>query len=251
MNNDLKSLAKIAEELQITRQAVYKRVNGSPDVLEQLKPHTVTNGARVYYTPQGQEIIKRLFVFKYQNVTNDNQCEVNVNQCEQNGTTGNSTNNNSECETMVTNDNQNDNQCKQNDSQCEPMETDTQSRAGSPGTAFNTAIEALTAQLNAKDEQLKAAQDNIKDLNKHIEELTNALTCSQEQQRALTEALTAAQALHAGTLQERLTVNEEPQREPEPVTVPPNNVHSEGEAPADPAEEPAPKKSLFARLFKR
>ena len=242
MNTDLKSLAKIAEELQITRQAVYKRVNGSAEIKEQLKPHTVTNGARVYYTPQGQEIIKRLFVFCQPTATN-------VNQCEQDGTTENSTNINSECEPVVTNDNQ-------NDSQCEPMGTDTQSGAGSPGTAFNTAIEALTAQLNAKDEQLKAAQDNIKDLNKHIEELTNALTCSQEQQRALTEALTAAQqsitaaqALHAGTLQERLTGNEEP--DPETVTVPPNKEHSEGEAPAAPAEEPAPKKSLFARLFKR
>ena len=250
MNTDLKSLAKIAEELQITRQAVYKRVNGSAEIKEQLKPHTVTNGARVYYTPQGQEIIKRLFVFCQPTATNDNQCEANVNQCEQDKTTGNSTNNNSECEAMVTDDNQ----CEQNDNQCEPKGTDTQSGAGAATTAaFNTAIEALTAQLNAKDEQLKAAQDNIKDLNKHIEELTNALTCSQEQQRALTEALTAAQALHAGTLQERLTVNEEqgeakPDPDPEAVTVTPNKTDSEGE---QPAEDPAPKKSFFARLFKR
>lgn len=232
MNTDLKSLAKIAEELQITRQAVYKRVNGSAEIQEQLKPHTVTNGARVYYTPQGQEIIKRLFVFCQPTATNDNQCEANVNQCEQNGTTKNSTNVNSECEPVVTNDNQ-------NDSQCEPMGTDTQSGAGSPGTAFNTAIEALTAQLNAKDEQLRAAQRNI-------EELTAALRTAQEQ-------LTAAQALHAGTLQERLTVNEEqgeakPDPDPEAVTVTPNKTDSEGE---QPAEEPAPKKSFFARLFKR
>lgn len=262
MNNDLKSLAKIAEELNITRQAVYKRVNGSPEIQEQLKPHTVNNGSRVYYTTQGQEIIKRLFVFKYQAATNDNQCKANVNQCEAEETTGNSTNGNSECDTMESNDNPNCNQCKPTDSQCKPTGTDPQSGAGSLGTAdadaFKAAIEALTAQLNTKDEQLRATQSNVQELNKRIEELTNALTCSQEQQRALTEALTAAQhsitaaqALHAGTLQERLTGNEEP--EPEAVTVPPNKEHSEGEPPRgeDPAEEPAPKKSLFARLFKR
>ncbi len=60
-------------------------------------------------------------------------------------------------------------------------------------------IEALRQQLAVKDEQL-AAKD------KQIEDLTAILRSSQEQQKTLTEALTAAQALHAGTLKERLTI---------------------------------------------
>lgn len=55
----------------------------------------------------------------------------------------------------------------------------------------NRLIDSLTDQLKVKDKQ--------------IEELTAALKSSQEQQSLLTQALTAAQALHAGTIQERLT----------------------------------------------
>lgn len=64
--------------------------------------------------------------------------------------------------------------------------------------SLNDTVAALTAQLAVKDEQLKAKD-------KQIEQLTAALQSSQEQQSALVTALTAAQALHAGTIQERLT----------------------------------------------
>lgn len=60
-------------------------------------------------------------------------------------------------------------------------------------------IEALKQQLTVKDEQL-AAKD------KQLGDLTAALLSAQEQHKALTDALTAAQALHAGTIQERLTM---------------------------------------------
>ena len=63
-------------------------------------------------------------------------------------------------------------------------------------------IETLRQQLTVKDEQL-AAKD------KQIGDLTAALLSSQEQHKALTDALTAAQALHAGTIQERLTAQAE------------------------------------------
>lgn len=59
-------------------------------------------------------------------------------------------------------------------------------------TAFTAAIAALTAQLAVKDEQIAA-------LNKQIETLSEAL-------RAAQNTAAAAQALHAGTIQnERLT----------------------------------------------
>ena len=59
-------------------------------------------------------------------------------------------------------------------------------------TAFTAAITALTAQLAVKDEQIAA-------LNKQIETLSEAL-------RAAQNTAAAAQALHAGTIQnERLT----------------------------------------------
>lgn len=92
-------------------------------------------------------------------------------------------------------------------------------------------LEALQQQLTVKDEQL-AAKD------KQLADLTAALLSAQEQHKALTDALTAAQALHAGTIQERLTVAE--QTNADEVTVP------GGEAPS---EQPPKKRGFFARLF--
>lgn len=68
----------------------------------------------------------------------------------------------------------------------------------SPISLLESQITILTEQLSQKDSQINA--------------LTSALATSQEQLKALTDslqatttALTAAQALHAGTMQERLT----------------------------------------------
>ena len=213
---DLKSLAKIAEELQITRQAIYKRVNSSTEIQEQLKQYTVNNGSRVYYTPQGQELIKRLFVFKYQpNETIDNQCKQNVNQCETIKTAENSGNNNIECEPMATNKNQ----CKQNVKQSEPEETAPhEGAAASPLHDLQTAaiIDTLTEQLKNKDRQLEEYAATLKAAQEQQQTLAEALKAAQEQNNELTltlkettekltTALTQQQALHAGTLQQQLT----------------------------------------------
>ena len=241
MNSTLKSLAQIAAELDLSKQAVYKRVNGSPDVLKQLQPHTVTNGARKYYTLQGQKIIKDLFTFRQSQLDS-----IEVNQSEPETTDGNNENTANTIEERQQTSTAVNKSYTTKVNPSEPETTTDNQRGAFSNIGKASALEALTEQLKVKDSQLSEA-------NARIAELTKALTLSQEQQAQLTTALenttaalTAAQALHAGTLQERLTVNEEP--EPETVTIPPNKEHSEGEAPA---EEPAPKKSFFARLFKR
>lgn len=90
------------------------------------------------------------------------------------------------------------------------LPSDLQGLAKSENELLKETIEALRQQLTVKDEQL-AAKD------KQLIDLTAALKSSQEQHKALTDALTAAQALHAGTIQERLTVAQD-QSEEEPVT---------------------------------
>ena len=87
---------------------------------------------------------------------------------------------------------------------------------------LETQISILQGQLAAKDEQIKAMQQQITSKDEQIGQLTSALENT-------TAALTAAQALHAGTIQERLTDNSMAASEAEPV------------------EEK--KKGLFARLF--
>mgnify|MGYP000251967926 CR=1 FL=1 len=61
-------------------------------------------------------------------------------------------------------------------------------------------LEFMQSQLLEKDKQL-AEKDN------QIESLNVTLNAAQQTQQQLTSALTAAQALHAGTIQERLTDN--------------------------------------------
>lgn len=99
-------------------------------------------------------------------------------------------------------------------------------------------IEALRQQLSVKDEQL-AAKD------KQIGDLTAALLSSQEQHKALTDALTAAQALHAGTIQERLTVQADSSEDKSEVVAADTATSSE-----EVQEQQTPRKrGFFARLF--
>ena len=88
-------------------------------------------------------------------------------------------------------------------------------------------VEVLRRQLAIKDEQL-AAKD------KQIGNLTAALLSSQEQHKALTDAMTTAQALHAGTIQRQLV--EQSSKEdvlPEEQT------------------QPKPKQGFLSRIFEK
>lgn len=120
------------------------------------------------------------------------------------------------------------------------LQSDLQGVASPKNELLKETIEALRQQLTVKDEQL-AAKD------KQIGDLTAALLSSQEQHKALTDALTAAQALHAGTIQERLTVAEQ-SNAAEEVTAASSSVPDEEE----PTREQQPKKrGFFAKLFRK
>lgn len=89
-------------------------------------------------------------------------------------------------------------------------------------------IEALREQLTEKDKQ-------IAELTAALKTSQQQLTVAQEQQTALTTALTQQQALHAGDIQRQLVEQSEPP-ESEPEIIP----------------EPEQKKqSLFSKLFRK
>ena len=105
-------------------------------------------------------------------------------------------------------------------------------------TPQNSVIELLEGQLEALQQQLTVKDEQLAAKDKQLADLTAALLSAQEQHKALTDALTAAQALHAGTIQERLTVAEQPNADEVSVSV--------SEAPS---EQPPKKRGFFARLF--
>ena len=105
-------------------------------------------------------------------------------------------------------------------------------------TTLQNIVDMLQQQLTVKDKQ--------------INELTAMLKASQEQQTTLVTALSAAQALHAGTLQERLTdqtgASGEPQRKAAVVEDVP---FADAPAPEPEPTEEQPKLKWWQRLIRR
>ena len=74
---------------------------------------------------------------------------------------------------------------------------------------LETQMTALQAELSEKNRQIAVKDEQIESLTTSNAVLTSTIQAMTEQQSHLTEALRAAQALHAGTIQERLAVQEQ------------------------------------------
>ena len=98
--------------------------------------------------------------------------------------------------------------------------------------------DAAEQQCAVKDRQLEAMQ-------KQLDTLTAALTTAQQQAADLTAALTAAQALHAGTIQERLTM-----QDGEPAKARPADDLTDAEKKTA-RQDAEPKTGFFKRLFRK
>ena len=60
MNDELKSIAQLAQELGVTRQAIYQRLKGK-ELAKAVKPYIVRQGNACKYGLQAQELIKQAF----------------------------------------------------------------------------------------------------------------------------------------------------------------------------------------------
>ena len=90
MNDELKTIAQIAQDLNVSRQAVYKKLKKNPDLTTSLQPYTTTKGKLTVYDSQGQELIKQAFQNQpvnradnqrvNQSVTSDNQMLTSLQQ---------------------------------------------------------------------------------------------------------------------------------------------------------------------------
>ena len=67
MNDELKSIAQLAQELGVTRQAIYQKLKGE-ELANAVQPYTVKQGNACKYTLQAQELIKQAFG----NITTEN-----------------------------------------------------------------------------------------------------------------------------------------------------------------------------------
>lgn len=104
-------------------------------------------------------------------------------------------------------------------------------------------IELLKRTVSTLQEQLAVKDEQIESLTSSNAALTSTIQSMTEQQSHLTEALRAAQALHAGTIQERLTVQEQDNQ----LISPEQTSSQEDETGLDPTPSEK-KKSLRERL---
>ena len=210
-----KTIRQIADEIGVTRQAVYQKIKSNKSVVKRLQLYTFTVDSTKYYTSDGEKLIKSLFSDK-QAVNKGVNLSTNSVYTPVNDFTP----------------------CKQEKS---PINTafsgDTVNEAVNKGvnegvnkfTANFTDL--FTAQLTEKDKQLAEKDKQIAEKDKQLAEkdiqiarLTALLQNAQEQQAALVQTLAAEQALAAADkkqllLQAGATEQQENPNPPENVKV--------------------------------
>ena len=232
-----KTIKQISNELNVSKQAVWQRLKRSKELSALLENHAETINGTVYVDETLETLIKELRWGSDVDETINRQ-PVNVDETLVNidGTGDNST---------VNNDNANINVDETKDKHTSGVDGET---INVDETAVNTnnkaLIETLLKTIDTLQQQLSVKDNQIQDL-------TKALISSQEQQAALVTALTAAQALHAGTIKERLTAsdhedNDIPRGQNDNVDLSPQTESSDDISEQGTTEK---KKSLWDRLF--
>ena len=192
-----KTIRQIADEIGVTRQAVYQKIKSNKSIVKRLQLYTFTIDSTKYYTSDGEKLIKSLFSDK-QAVNKGVTLSTNSVYTPVNDFTP----------------------CKQEKM---PINTafsgDTVNEAVNKGVneGVNKFTDLFTAQLTEKDKQL--AEKDIQ-----IARLTALLQNAQEQQAALVQTLAAEQALAAADkkqllLQAGATEQQENPNPPENVKV--------------------------------
>lgn len=206
---DGKTIKQIADELRVSKQAVWQRVKRSAELSAMLADHSETVNGTVYVDDVLEQRIKE----QYPERPTVDETPINIGETVD--------------ETGVNVDKTTVNKAQNVD------ETSSEIDVNTLIVTLQNTVDTLQQQLTVKDNQ--------------IDELTVMLKASQEQQATLVSALTAAQALHAGTIQERLT---ERSGGSEEGAMAAENVSDldEGEPAREPQQE---RRGFFARIFGR
>ena len=206
-----KTIRQIADEIGVTRQAVYQKIKSNKSAVKRLQLYTFTVDSTKYYTSDGEKLIKSLFSDK-QAVNKGVKLSTDSVYTPVNDFTP----------------------CKQ---EKVPINTalsdDTVNKGVNEGVNKFTAnfTDLFTAQLTEKDKQLAEKDKQIAEKDKQLAEkdiqiarLTTLLQNAQEQQAALVQTLAAEQALAAADkkqllLQAGATEQQENPNPPENVKV--------------------------------
>ena len=247
-----KTIRQIANEIGVTRQAVYQKIKSNKSVVKRLQLYTFTVDSTKYYTSDGEKLIKSLFSDKqavnkgvtlstnsvYTPVNDFTPCKqekMPINTAFSGDTVNETVNEGVNVSTHSVYTPVNDfTPCKQ-----EKMSINTAFSGDTVNEAVNKGVnegvnkftDLFTAQLTEKDKQLAEKDKQIAEKDKQLAEkdiqiarLTALLQNAQEQQAALVQTLAAEQALAAADkkqllLQAGATEQQENPNPPENVKV--------------------------------
>lgn len=161
-----KTIKEIAEEIGVSKQAVFKKINQVPLSTEIEKFISTVNGKKLV-SVDGEILIKQAFQRKQKRKQKTVDVNVDAKDDGKKFTVGD----------MV-----------------DGIPSKSQEQENTLAAAFQTAIDALTRQLEEKDRQLAEKDKLLEWQTKTIEELATSLAVAQH----------TAQALHAGTLQRQI-----------------------------------------------
>lgn len=186
-----KTIRQIADEIGVTRQAVYQKIKSNKSAVKRLQLYTFTVDSTKYYTSDGEKLIKSLFSDK-QAVNKGVKLSTDSVYTPVNDFTP----------------------CKQEKMPINSaLSDDTVNKGVNEGVNKFTAnfTDLFTAQLTEKDKQLAEKDKQIAEKDKQLAEkdiqivrLTALLQNAQEQQAALVQTLAAEQALAAADKQQLL-----------------------------------------------
>lgn len=201
-----KTIKEIAEEIGVSKQAVFKKIKQEPLSTEIEKFISTVDGKKLVNV-DGENLIKQAFHRKQKTVDVNFDVKDGGKRFTVGGNDGNTV---------------------------DGIPSANQERENMLAAVFQTAINALTIQLEEKDRQLAEKDKQLERQTKTIEELATSLAVAQHTAQA-------AQALHAGTLQRQ--IEDVPIMQAEEVM-----AATESEEGLMPEHEK--KRSIFSRIFR-
>lgn len=244
MSDELKTIAQIAQELNVSRQAVYGKLK-SAELSRALQHETVRKGNVNLYTVKAQKLISQTFssimnqgeTSKFDSMSS----EIDSLTSQLDSLTSELTQSKEQLQSTMQ---QLEDKCTELRAKEQNFTELTESKA-----KLQSELDVLKAQLTDKDNQINLLQSQIADREKTIDslqadkaKLNERLDKAETNISNLTTALTAAQALHGMDKQQAVIDVKADDESSEP---------SKTTAPDQTPDAPPQKLSFFQRIFRR
>ena len=171
-----KTIKEIAEEIGVSKQAVFKKIKQVPLSTEIEKFISTVDGKKLV-SVDGENLIKQAFQRKQKTANVNVDAKDDGKMFTVGGNAGNTV---------------------------DGIPSASQERENTLVATFQTAIDALTSQLEAKDQQLAAKDRQLEEKDKQLERQTKKIEELATSLAVAQHTAQAAQALHAGTIQRQI-----------------------------------------------